>query len=75
MNASMKKITITTEYTAKGWKTTVTMPDGQQTTKTMRRTCPGCYESTTADNFEHLPEPVCEAADQVGPEISRYLNS
>jgi hypothetical protein len=72
------KIIIRKVYTASGWNTTVTMPDGSKYCCTMKRLSPGMFGAEKVSDFgeDELPLSVVFAVKSTEDgAVSQYLAS
>jgi hypothetical protein len=72
------KIIICKVYTANGWSTTVTMPDGSKYCCTVKRLSPGSFGGTDDGDFDEddLPLSVVFAVESTEDgAVSQYLAS
>lgn len=72
------RITICKVYTANGWSTTVTMPDGSKCCYTMKRLSTGSFGGVGDGGIDDddLPDCVAEIIDSSNDmDVSQYLAS
>lgn len=71
------KLTISTEYTANGWKTTVALPNGKTVSKEMVRRDDCTYRGTTKrwwEDEKSIPLEVVDELDNIsGIDLCRFL--